>query len=394
MKNQNTYSLLLSLYITQYLPIAFFTAALPAIMMIEGAEMKDLTFIYLLGIVWALKFLWAPLIDRFSPGNFFAGHYRSWIIVLQTLLFLLIVYCAVSNVRNYQTALTVIMFVVCFIAATQDIASDALAVNLLDDNSRGLGNGIQSAGGMIGQMIGGGVVLMLYNKLGWSGSLLALAVMLIAPLLLVLIFKEPQHFTNPNTSNYKHMFGTLKDTRNIQALITNALLYSAVMVSFSFLIPSLVKSGWGAEKIGLAGNFLGPVLASLMAVLCGLLIKYKGLFSALLLVALLQIGVNLLSINLFATSAFWQFSIALLQLVAFGVTACFMFTSFMAICDKNSGGSVYSIFVCIATLTASILSAISVNVAQDVGIDNIRYITIAMTVIACLLFLRWGKTVT
>ena len=379
-----TYWLLLGLYITQYLPIAFFTGALPAIIMMEGGELGDLAFIYMLGIIWSLKFFWAPIIDKFSPGSAASGHYRSWLIVLQSSLVLLILLCAIPSIQIHNIVLAVVTILICFIASTQDIASDALAVNLLDDNSRGLGNGIQSAGGLIGQMIGGGVILMLYPYLGWSLSLLSLAAMVLIPLSLVVRFKEPSGYRNNQTAQYKYMFKALKNKAAQHLLVVNALLYTSVMVTFAFLMPSLIQNGWGLEKIGLATNIIGPIFGILAALFCGYLIRSKGLTTGLVIVVSLQLMVSICSINLLSSSEFWRFTICIMQLMSFGVTACFVFTSSMNICDQNNGGSTYSLLICIITLTASAVSAVSMNIAQTYGIDNIRYAAIVGTLLAAL----------
>ena len=73
--------LLGALYISQGLPYGFFTQALPALMRQQGISLKAIGFASLLVIPWALKFLWAPLIDQLRYGRF--GPRRSWIIPLQ-----------------------------------------------------------------------------------------------------------------------------------------------------------------------------------------------------------------------------------------------------------------------------------------------------------------------
>lgn len=382
-----TYWLLFSLYITQYLPVAFFTSALPAIIMTEGGELSDLTFIYLLGMIWSLKFFWAPLIDRFSPGKQISGHYRRWLIILQSCLVLLIALCAILSVQMSPVILASITILICFVAASQDVASDALAVNLLDDHNRGTGNGIQSAGGLVGQMVGGGVILMLYPHLGWSLSLIVLALMVLFPLYQVSRFKEPEDFRNKETANYKYMAGILKNSRTIYLLIANAILYTSIMVSFGFLIPSLIQSGWNMEKVGLATNIIGPLFGILAALACGFIIRKKGVTAGLAIVVVVQLLVSFTTINLLSVSEFWRFTICILQLVSFGVTACFVFTSCMKACDQHNGGSTFSLLVCLITLTASGVSAVSMNIAQAYGMDNIRYILAAGAVVAAVIFL-------
>jgi PAT family beta-lactamase induction signal transducer AmpG len=58
--------LLLSLYITQYVGPSFIMEALIAILTKSGMPLERLGFIYLLGMFWGIKFLWAPVIDRYS----------------------------------------------------------------------------------------------------------------------------------------------------------------------------------------------------------------------------------------------------------------------------------------------------------------------------------------
>ena len=65
-------------------------------------------------------------------------------------------------------------------SASQDVATDGFAVLLLDEDERGWGNGIQVAGYRVGMIIGGGLILVLYGYLGWSGSLLSIAALLAA----------------------------------------------------------------------------------------------------------------------------------------------------------------------------------------------------------------------
>jgi len=78
---RSTWSLLFSLYATQYVGISFLLVALVAILRSQGMPLEKLSIVYSLGIFWVFKFLWAPLIDRFSLRRF--GHYRIWLLTLQ-----------------------------------------------------------------------------------------------------------------------------------------------------------------------------------------------------------------------------------------------------------------------------------------------------------------------
>ena len=60
-------ALLLGLYLSQGLPFGFFTQALPVLMRQQGVDLGTIGLANLLALPWALKFLWAPAIDR-VPG--------------------------------------------------------------------------------------------------------------------------------------------------------------------------------------------------------------------------------------------------------------------------------------------------------------------------------------
>ena len=64
------------------------------------------------------------------------------------------------------------------VAATQDIATDGLAVRTLDHAERGWGNGIQVGGYRVGMILGGGALLVVYDKVGWTVAMLGLAALL------------------------------------------------------------------------------------------------------------------------------------------------------------------------------------------------------------------------
>ncbi|MEM8535400.1 MAG: MFS transporter, partial [Chloroflexota bacterium] len=180
--------LLGGLYITQFLGLGFILTAVPAIMREAGAGLDEIAWIYVLGLVWAVKFLWAPFIDRYGSKRH--GHYRSWLIVLQSLLIVSLISASFFNIETQLPILSVFLILASLLSATQDIAADALAVTVLAPEERGLGNSIQMAGGFIGNMIGGGLVLIAYAWLGWTASLLILAAGTALPLINILRHKE------------------------------------------------------------------------------------------------------------------------------------------------------------------------------------------------------------
>ena len=119
-------TLIASLYVSQAIPLGFLIVALPAILRREGMSLEQTGMLGALALPWLIKFLWAPLIDRYGSARW--GHYRSWIIPLQTLCVLAVV--GISTVDLQDGLLWLVLAGAAFMlaSATQDIATDGLAV--------------------------------------------------------------------------------------------------------------------------------------------------------------------------------------------------------------------------------------------------------------------------
>ena len=120
-----------------------FFMGLPVILRAEGMALEQIGALCVLGFVWVLKLLWAPLVDRIGAGR--CSHYRSWLRAMQgAMVVMLIVLSAIDPVNEFALLMPLALVMTAF-AATQDVATDALACKLLPHRLRGIGNGIQIA---------------------------------------------------------------------------------------------------------------------------------------------------------------------------------------------------------------------------------------------------------
>jgi MFS family permease len=136
--------LLASLYVSQGLPFGFFTQALPVLLRKHGLSLAEIGLSSLLAVPWALKFVWAPLVDRYSVRRF--GRRRSWIVPMQVMTIAVLLLTALHPPTTSFRWVLAAVLVVNLLSATQDIATDGLAVDMLEPHERGLANGIQVAG--------------------------------------------------------------------------------------------------------------------------------------------------------------------------------------------------------------------------------------------------------
>ena len=182
------YRLLAVVYGSQFFPLAFFLYGLTAVLREHGMALERIALLQLLALVWVAKFAWAPLVDRYGWRRL--GHYRGWLLIVQALLVGVVLALVPVDVVQDLPLVLGLVGAIAVLSATHDIAADATAVRLLEPSERGVGSGIQKAGGYFGLMVGGGAMLIVYDRLGWVVALAVLAVLTALPLPILVGWRE------------------------------------------------------------------------------------------------------------------------------------------------------------------------------------------------------------
>ncbi|MCK6550562.1 MFS transporter [Myxococcota bacterium] len=176
--------LLSTLYFSQGLPYGFFTQALPVMLRKSGYSLGAIGLSSLLALPWALKFVWAPLVDRTGPTRL--GRRRAWIVPLQLATAVILALLAIApSITGSAPSLPLelllgAVLVVNLLAATQDIATDGLAVDMLTAAERGLANGVQVGAYRVGMIVGGAALLVLFDRTGWPWTFATMALLIVA----------------------------------------------------------------------------------------------------------------------------------------------------------------------------------------------------------------------
>ncbi|MBT0568179.1 MFS transporter [Williamsia sp. CHRR-6] len=178
-----TFVLLGGLYFAQGLPFGFFTQALPVVLRRSGYSLITISATGVLFLPWALKFLWAPYVDRY-------GTRRRWLIGLQLACAATALALAAADVSTTFAWLFLGVAVINLFSATQDVVTDGMAVRLLGVADKGIGNGIQVGAYRIGMVVGGGMLLWLYGVAGWRPLFVVMAVLLLAAIIPVWLLRS------------------------------------------------------------------------------------------------------------------------------------------------------------------------------------------------------------
>lgn len=282
---RNTYILLFSLYWAQGLPVGFMTHALPVILRAEGVSLAHIGGFGLLMLPWSIKIFWAPWVDRYGKKS--QGHYRSWIIPLQWLSVAVLIGLSFLPIQALNQPLYLALFFITLllmngIGATQDIATDALAVNILKNEQQHWGNTFQVIGSRLGFIVGGGAILWLLDLLQWQATFLLLAALVFLNTLPILLFREPQHSIIITPSNKGPVLSNIKTY--FQYFWSNITLARWLLVLLTFKVadglsgpllkPLMVDLGLSFTQIGVYVTMLGAGAALIGAGLAGYCLKF------------------------------------------------------------------------------------------------------------------------
>ena len=273
----SVWALVASLYTTQYLGLSFFSVALVAILREQGASLEQISSVYILGMIGACKFLWAPLVDRvrFTPR---IGHFRGWLLLMQSALVVVLYFISTLDVRTDFGTIYLLCIVMAVCGATQDISADGLLCSLLTEKERGIGNGIQTAGGMFGFMIGAGLVLMVYPHVGWQAAILILVAGTTVSWVQLLFYREPKFQAQPPQQwrAATRLIGFWRQPKILEWVVMLLVFPLGITMAYSLLTPILVDNQWSLGRIGFVVNVLGPAVGVLSSLLAGWMISRFG----------------------------------------------------------------------------------------------------------------------
>ena len=191
------------------LPLLLTITVLQAWMMEEGVDLTAIGLMALVGLPYTVKFLWAPVVDRFTLS--FLGRRRGWMLIAQVGLCLSIVWMAIGDPVNHPWMLALSAFMVTFFSASQDIVVDAYRREDLADEELGLGSSLYMGGYRAGMLVASGGGLILADHMSFSSVYLVMAACIVPGMLTTLFSKEPDVTEMPPESMRSAVFDPLLD---------------------------------------------------------------------------------------------------------------------------------------------------------------------------------------
>lgn len=161
-----------ALYISLGAVLGFVQGGIGPILRGKGVALASMAPVFALYLPFGVTFLWAPLVDRWRLP--WLGRRSGWIVAAQGVAVLLAVAIALGGALPLP-ALFALGLATTMAASTMDVALDAWTVDHMPESWRGAASAAKVGGLSLGAVLGGGVLVGLFARLGWEGVFLLLA---------------------------------------------------------------------------------------------------------------------------------------------------------------------------------------------------------------------------
>jgi MFS transporter, PAT family, beta-lactamase induction signal transducer AmpG len=382
--------LLICLYMSQSLPTTFFSQTIPVFLRQQGVSLETIGLLSLLIFPQVLRFLWAPWIDRY--GRTPRGHYKFWIVGAQSVMVVLLIVCAWFNLQTDLPTIIAILVVLYIAIATQDIATDALAIELLDERERGIGNGIQVGASSLGAVLGGGVLLLLLENFGWQKSVVNLAILIAILAMPIYLHRETIPPIVPQVNQRGAIRSFLTSSTNRDWLLAIWIFGMSLGMTLPMVQTLLVDRGWSLTDIGILTGIVGQTVSCVSAIVAGTIVTILGKNRSILLAqgfAMFTIGLQLwLAGGVVDKFAIYAIVLSLESAMSMVITS--IYAIMMDRARPDSAGTDFSIQVSVLLIGGiAIGGSLGGAIASKLGYSGLFVVSLLVALMGIGLTYRW-----
>lgn len=278
------------------LPLGLVWYSIPDWMHDIGVDIRVVGLFTLAQAPWAFKVVWSPLMDRYVPP--FWGRRRGWMAVTQIALAVLgLLLAGVGDRPDAIWVVGALALAIALASASQDVAIDAYAVEVLRNEEQGAAVGARIALYRAAMVVAGGAAITAAGRLGWPAVNVMLALAYVPMLILTWKSPEPEEPTPaPRTlrdSVWLPLLGFLARHRAIEILAFVLLYKLSDQLTQALTRPFLIDMGYNADHRGIALATVGMVATIVGAFAGGWVTTLAGLGHSLWIFGFLQIFSNL-----------------------------------------------------------------------------------------------------
>ena len=357
------------LYIAQSIPSSFFATALQVMMREANYSLATIGLLQLVKLPWVVKFLWSPLVDRHCLTG---RDFRRCIVVSEIVYAIFIILAGHLNVTDNLYLIIFMVMLSLVASATQDIATDALAILMHTGRDKSMVNSMQSMGSFGGALIGSGVLLLVLHQFGWHMVTPFLGVFVLL-MLIPLLRRKDLNIAQKDVRQRARLtdFASFFVQRGIWRQIGFLLLYYASIIGIlSMMRPWLVDLGYSMKEIGVMSGIIGTSSAFCASFGAGFIVRRIGIFTARILFACFILLTTLYFLGLVMlgtpTTAMLYGGIVLMWM-SYGMATIVVYTSAMECLRPGREGTDFTVQTVLTHLSGIIMAGLSGAVADHFG---------------------------
>ncbi|CDN14419.1 AmpG permease [Richelia intracellularis] len=382
------------------MPLFLTTKTLQAWMAVENVDLSAIGLFSLVGLPYSLKFIWSPLLDRFTLP--FLGRRRGWLITLKIGLLLAIACMGLQQPKEALQLLAINALAISFLSASQDIVVDAYRTDLLQPLEMGIGAAIYVVGYRVALLLTGALALILADKISWPIVYLLMAGCMVVGILATLFATEPKEI-NPPASLAEAVilpFGEFFQRRGVVQAFFILLFIVLYKLGDAFVnnmsTPFLLQTGFTQTDIGAIQGAMGLIATIVGTLAGGAFLSQVGINRSLWIFGALQAFSNLSYLILANVGKNYQFLLVAINIENFcaGLGTAAFVAFLMNLCNQRFSATQYALLSSFMAVSRDILVAPAGILAKNTGWSMFFVISIFAALPGMLLlpfFAPWNQ---
>lgn len=393
-------AVLLALGFSSGLPLFLTSRTLQAWMTKAEVDLTTIGLFSMVALPYSLKFLWAPLLDRYVPP--FLGRRRGWLVITQALLLLTIAAMSIHNPRLGLQALAFNALLLAFFSATQDIAVDAYRADILTEREMGAGAGAYVIGYRIALIVVGSVALVLADRMPWPVVYLLLSSLMLVGIVTAFFAPEPVLRDVPPQSLAEAVVLPFKEFFQRRGAISGAIVLLFIVlykyadgIANNMATPFLLQTGFSQTEIGVVLGGVGIFATIVGVVAAGWFIARAGINRSLWIFAVLQGASNLAYyvLSLVGNDRTAMVVTILIENFCVGLVTAGMLAFMMSVTNKRFSATQFALLSSLAAASRDVLVAPAGKLAETMGWPGFWLLSVAAIIPAMVLLpfvAPWG----
>ena len=365
-------------------PFGLFNDLVPVYLRANGASLSEIGLLSTLALPWALKFVWAPAVDRL-------GTRRRWIAGTQIGLAVSLVLLATGGASVGPTFFVLLLTLVA-LSATQDIAVDGYTIEIMDRSELGPANGTRVMGYRVGMIVAGGVLVAASGRLGWTAVFLAGATLFAMTAVLTSAMPEARREHDAQESWIEPLRELLSRPEILVAGLFVLTFKLGDLALTPMVKPFWVDSGYTVQQIGWVQTTLGVGASIVGALLGGEVIRRLGTFRALWVLGLVQALSNLTywAAAVGGATVPLMYSAAIVEQFTAGLGTAAFLTFLMTLSSRKYAATQFALLTALYRVGGIGAAAVSGILTQRMGYASYFLLTFALALPAFAL-LPWVR---